>query len=47
MLNEDGSVKGYLTSGDVVYIQKLEAQAGNVMEDTSLIYTLINHTHGK
>ena len=41
MLNEDGSVKGYLTSGDVVYIEKLEAQAGNVIEDTSLIYTLI------
>jgi len=41
MLNEDGSVKGYLTSGDVVYIEKLEAQAGNVLEDTQLMYTLI------
>lgn len=41
MLNEDGSVKGYLTSGDVVLIEKLEAQAGNVIEDTALIYTLI------
>jgi len=41
MLNEDGSVQEYLKTGDVVYIKALEAQAGNVLEDTSLIYTLI------
>ncbi|MFT6755729.1 MAG: quercetin dioxygenase-like cupin family protein [Urechidicola sp.] len=41
MLNEDGSVKGYLKAGDVVYINALEAQAGNVLEDTQLMYTLI------
>lgn len=41
MLNEDGSSKGYLQEGDVVYIEAFEAQAGNVLEDTSLIYTLI------
>lgn len=41
MLNEDGSSKAYLKEGDVVYIKAFEAQAGNVLEDTSLIYTLI------
>ena len=41
MLNEDGSSKGYLKTGDVVYIKALEAQAGNILEDTSLIYTLV------
>jgi quercetin dioxygenase-like cupin family protein len=41
MLNEDGSSKGYLQTGDVIYIKALEAQAGNVMEDTSLMYTLV------
>jgi hypothetical protein len=41
MLNEDGSIKEYLNEGDVVYIKAFEAQAGNVLEDTSLIYTLI------
>ncbi len=41
MLNEDGSVKGYLKTGDVVYINALEAQAGNVLEDTQLMYTLV------
>tara|TARA_B110000091_G_scaffold110905_1_gene120141 strand:- start:9 stop:329 length:321 start_codon:yes stop_codon:yes gene_type:complete len=41
MLNEDGSIKGYLKTGDVVYIKALEAQAGNVLEDTQLMYTLI------
>lgn len=40
MLNEDGSVKGYLNTGDVVYLKSLEAQAGNVIEDTKIIYTL-------
>ncbi len=41
MLNRDGSVKGYLCEGDVVYIEVFEAQAGNILEDTSIIYTLI------
>ncbi len=41
MLNEDGSIKGYLKSGDVVYLEAFEAQAGNVLEDTKLIYMLI------
>lgn len=41
MLNEDGSSKGYLQEGDVIYIKAFEPQAGNVLEDTSLIYTLI------
>ena len=41
MLYEDGSTKGYLQEGDVVYIEAFEAQAGNVLEDTSLMYTLI------
>jgi len=41
MLHEDGSIRGYLQAGDVVYIEALEAQAGNIIEDTSLIYTLI------
>lgn len=41
MLNEDGSIKGYLKTGDVVYINALEAQAGNVLEDTQIMYTLI------
>jgi len=43
MLNEDGSVKGYLNKGDVVYINALEAQAGNVLTDTKIIYTLIEN----
>lgn len=41
ILNEDGSSKGYLQEGDVVYIKAFEAQAGNVLEDTKIIYTLI------
>ena len=41
MLNEDGTIKGYLKSGDVVYLEAFEAQAGNVLEDTKLIYMLI------
>ena len=41
MLNEDGSVKGYLQTGDVVYIKALEAQAGNVLEEIRIIYVLI------
>ena len=41
MLHEDGSLKRYIQGGDVIYIKALEAQAGNVIEDTSIIYTLI------
>ncbi len=41
MLNEDGSIKGYLKSGDVVYLEAFEAQAGNILEDTKLLYMLI------
>jgi uncharacterized cupin superfamily protein len=41
MLNEDGSIKGYLEKGDVVYIEALEAQAGKVLKDTQLMYILI------
>lgn len=40
MLNEDGTVAGYLKKGTVVYINALEPQAGNVLEDTKLIYVL-------
>ncbi|WP_420600918.1 hypothetical protein [Flagellimonas sp.] len=41
MLNENGSIRGYLKSGDVVYLEAFEPQAGNVLEDTELIYILI------
>ena len=41
MLHEDGSLKRYIQGCDVIYIEALEAQAGNVIEDTSIIYTLI------
>jgi co-chaperonin GroES (HSP10) len=41
MLNEDESSKGYLKEGDVVYFEAFETQAGKVLEDTYLIYTLI------
>jgi len=40
MLNENGSVMGYLNSGDVVFLKSYEPQAGNVLEDTKIIYTL-------
>lgn len=40
MLNEDGSVLGYLREGTAVFIKALEPQAGNVLEDTKLIYVL-------
>lgn len=46
MLDEDGSIKGYLQTGDVVHIKAFEAQAGNILEDTSLIYILIK-AYGK
>lgn len=41
LLNEDGSIKGYLKAGDAVYVEAFEAQAGNVLEETRIIYTLI------
>lgn len=41
MLNEDGSVKAYLKTGEVIYIKAFEAQAANVLEDTKIIYVLI------
>lgn len=40
MLNEDGSISGYLKEGTAVFIKALESQAGNVLEDTKLIYVL-------
>jgi hypothetical protein len=40
MLNEDGSISGYLKEGTAVYINALEPQAGNVIEDTKLIYVI-------
>jgi hypothetical protein len=40
MLNEDGTIAGYLKKGTAVYINAFEAQAGNVIEDTKLIYVL-------
>jgi signal-transduction protein with cAMP-binding, CBS, and nucleotidyltransferase domain len=40
MLNEDGSVSGYLKKGTAVFINALESQAGNLIEDTKLIYVL-------
>ena len=40
MLHEDNTVAGYLKKGTAVYINALEPQAGNVLEDTKLIYVL-------
>lgn len=40
MINEDRTVLGYLKKGTAVYINALEPQAGNVLEDTKLIYIL-------
>jgi hypothetical protein len=44
MLNEDGTVSGYLKKGTAVFINALEPQAGNVLEDTKLIYVLNQKT---
>lgn len=41
MLSEDGNVKGYLNIGDVIYVKALEAQAGNVLADTKIVYMLV------
>ncbi|HED37445.1 MAG TPA: hypothetical protein ENI76_04265 [Ignavibacteria bacterium] len=40
MINEDGTIFEYLKKGTAVYINALEPQAGNVLEDTKLIYIL-------
>lgn len=40
MLNEDGSISSYLKAGTAVFIKALEPQAGNVLEDTKLIYVI-------
>ena len=40
MLNEDGSVSCYLEKGKAVFINAFEPQAGNVLEDTKLIYVI-------
>lgn len=40
-LNPDGTNGEILTTGDAVYIEALEAQAGIVLEDTKIIYVLI------
>ncbi len=40
MLNENNTVAGYLEKGTAVYINASEPQAGNVLEDTKLIYVL-------
>jgi len=41
MLGEDENVIGYLNTGDVIYVKAFEAQAGKVLVDTKIIYTLI------
>lgn len=40
MIDEEGVLIGKLEKGNVVYINAGEAQAGNVIEDTKLIYVL-------
>ncbi len=40
MLSEEGHSIGKLEKGNVVYINAGEAQAGNVLEDTKIIYVL-------
>lgn len=40
MFNKDGKILGYLKEGTAVFINALEPQAGNVLEDTKLIYIL-------
>lgn len=44
MLNEDETVLGYLNAGDAVHINAFEPQAGNVLEDTEIIYFLAKDT---
>lgn len=43
MLRHDGSVKNILTAGKIVYIESGELHAGNVIEDTKIIYLLIRN----
>lgn len=40
MIDEADNVIGYLKAGTAVYINALEPQAGNVLEDTELIYVI-------
>ncbi|MFD2588718.1 hypothetical protein ACFSQJ_17455 [Croceitalea marina] len=40
MLSEEGHPIGKLEKGNAVYINAGEAQAGNVLEDTKIIYVL-------
>ena len=44
MINEEGNSIDSLTKGTAVYINALEPQAGNVIEDTTLIYVLNQKT---
>lgn len=46
MISEEGTVLGYLTKGTAVYISAKEPQAGNVLEDTELIYVLNQKIEG-
>ncbi|MEM9866192.1 MAG: hypothetical protein AAF765_00785 [Bacteroidota bacterium] len=48
VLTEDGTVSGYLDQGDIVSLEPHEPQAGNVLEDTYIMYTLIkSNDNGK
>ncbi len=40
MIDEKDNVIEYLKAGTAVYINALEPQAGNVLEDTELIYVI-------
>lgn len=40
MIDEAGEILGYLTAGTMAYLNALEPQAGNVLEDTELIYMI-------
>lgn len=41
ILNQNGSIKDILTAGKVIYINAGEPHAGNVLEDTKIIYLLV------
>ena len=40
MIDENNQVIGYLKAGDVVYINAFEPQAGNIIEETKLVYVI-------
>lgn len=44
MIDEDDQPIGKLEKGNVVYINAGEAQAGNVLEDTKVVYVLNQNT---